>query len=358
MKAALLSTFGSPLTIETLPNPQIGTGEVVVDIVAAPVVPYAAEVLSGTRQYLLALPAVPGPGAIGKVRAIGPDATRLMIGDWVYCDPTVRSRDDAPFSDITLQGLSARGPGGQKLQQHFRHGAWAEQMLLPTENAIPLGEIADDAAGAWCKLGSFLVPYGGLRAANLQAGETVLINGATGNFGSAGVAVALAMGARCVIATGRNEATLRALADRFGARLRTVSISGDEEVDRRAMQAAAGPIDCVLDILPPAAAPSQARAAIMAVRPYGRVVLMGGIGMQGGGELEIPYVWIMRNCVNIIGQWMYERDAPARMVALIRGGLIDLSNYGITRFDLDQANEAVAHAADAPDPFYMTVLQM
>ena len=57
-------------------------------------------------------------------------------------------------------------------------------------------------------MGTLLVPYGGFAAANLQAGETVLVSGATGNFGSAAVAVALAMGAACVVAPGRNEQVL------------------------------------------------------------------------------------------------------------------------------------------------------
>ena len=109
MKAAVLNAFGSPLAIETRPEPRLGTGEVIVDIVASRVLAYANEVLSGERKYLLELPVVPGPGAIGRIRATGPDATRLRPGDWVYCDPTVRSRDDARCPDITLQGLSAGG---------------------------------------------------------------------------------------------------------------------------------------------------------------------------------------------------------------------------------------------------------
>ncbi len=36
-------------------------------------------------------------------------------------------------------------------------------------------------------------------------------------------------------------------------------------------------IDCVLDLLPPAANATQVRASLMTVRPYGRVVLMGGV---------------------------------------------------------------------------------
>ena len=66
-------------------------------------------------------------------------------------------------------------------------------MRLPTENAVPIGAIDAKDAGRWCTMGTLLVPYGGFLAAELQAGETVLVNGATGSFGSAAVAVALAM---------------------------------------------------------------------------------------------------------------------------------------------------------------------
>ena len=84
-------------------------------------------------------------------------------------------------------------------------GAWAEQLKTPTENVFAIGPIAPPDAARWCALGAMLVPYGGLLAAGLQAGETLLVNGATGGFGGAAVAVALAMGAGRVIATG--EAT-------------------------------------------------------------------------------------------------------------------------------------------------------
>src|SRR3954470_6090756 len=310
MKAAVLNAFGSPLAIETVPEPQLGTGEVIVDVAASRVLAYANEVLSGERKYLLELPIVPGPGAIGRIRATGPDATRLRPGDWVYCDPTVRSRDNALSPDIALQGLTGGSEGGMRLQRYFHDGAWAEQMRLPTENAIPIGDIDEKDAVRWCALGTLLVPYGGFLAANLQAGETVLVNGATGAFGSAAVAVALGMGAQCVVATGRNEKTLADLVRRFGARVQTVRMQGHEDDDRaRIMQGAPGPIDCVLDILPPAATPMQVRTAILSVRPHGRVALMGGVGMQGGPGLDLPYPWMMRNCISIHGQWMYPPHA-------------------------------------------------
>ena len=352
MKAAVLNAFGSPLAIETVPEPLLGTGEVIVDVAASRVLAYANEVLSGERKYLLELPIVPGPGAIGRIRATGPDATRLRPGDWVYCDPTVRSRDNARSPDIALQGLTGGTEAGLRLQRYFHDGAWAEQMRLPTENAVPIGDIDEKDAGRWCALGTLLVPYGGFLAANLQAGEIVLVNGATGSFGSAAVAVALGMGAQCVIATGRNEPTLDQLTQRFGARVRTVPMRGHEADDRaRILQAARGPIDCVLDILPPAANAVQVRTAILAVRPYGRVVLMGGVG------LELPYPWMMRNCITLHGQWMYPPHAATLMAGLVRAGLVDLDHFEIMAFGLDRANEAVAHAAANAGPFKMTVIE-
>lgn len=358
MKAAVLKALGSPLAIETVPAPELGTGEVIVDVMASRVLAYAGEVFSGARHYLLELPIVPGPGAIGRVSAAGPDATRLRPGDWVYCDPTVRSRDGGLSPDIALQGLTGGTDAGMRLQRYFHDGAWAEQMRLPTENAVPIGEIKQEDAARWCALGTLLVPYGGFLAAQLQAGEIVLVNGATGGFGSAAVAVALGMGAQCVVATGRNERALAELAERFGGRIRTVPMRGDETDDRaRILKTAPGPIDCVLDILPPAASASQVRTAILAVRPFGRIVLMGGVGMLGGAGLDLPYPWMMRNCITLQGQWMYPPNAALLMAGLIRAGLVDLDLFEVTTFDLDRANEAVAHAAAHAGPFRMTVIR-
>jgi alcohol dehydrogenase len=95
---------------------------------------------------------------------------------------------------------------------------------------------------------------------------------------------------------------LEELVRRFGPHVRPVKLVGDEAVDRESMrQAAPGPIECVLDLLPPSASTTTVRAAMMTVRPYGRVILMGGVGMLGGPGLDIPYTWIMRNLVTARG---------------------------------------------------------
>lgn len=358
MRAAVLEEFGAPLVVEERPDPVVGTGEVVVDVVATAVLPYAGEVFRGERRYALGLPVIPGLGGVGRVRAVGPDATRLAVGDWVHCDPTVRSRDDARTPDITLQGWSARGEGGRRLQEYYGNGTLAQQVLVPTENAVPLGPVDPGRAAGWCALGLCLVPYGGLLAGGLQAGETVLVSGATGNYGSAGVAVALAMGAGVVVAPGRNRAVLAELDRRFGSRVRTVVLGGDEDDDRERLRGAApGPIDLVLDLLPPSAGVTAVRAAAMTVREYGRVVLMGGVGMLGGDDLALPYPWIMRNSITIRGQWMYRPEANAGLVALARSGLLDLDRFAVTEFGLDDVNDAVAHAEKGGGRFALTVVR-
>ena|SRR2546425_11415803 len=82
MRAAMLKAFGQPLTLEDIPEPVPAAGEVLVRVLATPVLAYAQEVFTGERNYALVLPLVPGSGAIGLVEKTGPDATRLQPGIW------------------------------------------------------------------------------------------------------------------------------------------------------------------------------------------------------------------------------------------------------------------------------------
>lgn len=357
MRAAVLNAFGAPLDIHTLPDPVLGTGEVIVDVVAAGVASYAANVFNGSRNYRLELPVVPGPGGVGRIRETGPDATKLKPGDWVFVDSTIRSRDNIANPGQILLGWTYRTPAALPLHRYYHHGSFAEQMLVPTENATPIGRIEAADAGRWTALGRLLVPFGGLLAGGLQAGETLLVNGATGGFGGAGVAVALAMGAGRVVATGRNVRALEDLAERFGTRVRTVQFTGDEARDRQSIcDTAGGPIDMVLDFLPREASAAQVRAAVLAVKLGGRVILMGGLRGEEG-NLGLNYNWLMHNETTVRGVWMYSKDAIPRMVQMVRAGLIDLGQFELTEFGLDNANEAVAHAAANAGPRQLTVLR-
>lgn len=381
MKAAIFKAIGQPLTIEDIPEPVPGAGEVLARVLAAPVLAYTQEVFTGQRHYPLLLPLAPGCGAVGIVEKIGPDATRLKPGQLVFCDPTVRSRDDAVSPDIMLQGWVAPGEGPQKLQAHFRHGSFAEKMLLPLENAFSLEHLRsiDPAKLTW--LNTLLVPYGGLLAAGLQPGQVILVNGATGHFGSAAVAIAVAMGAARVVAPGRNEQALNTLVRQFGSRVRPVLLSEDEATNskrfteaaegsspiysayslseneamnrKRFMEAAEGPIDCLLDLLGPVHDSAPTRRGILAVRPGGTVVLMGGVQ----ASLDIPYNYVMRNNLVIRGQWMCPRHAPVLLVELISSGLLSLEPFSVSTFPLEQVNQAVQYAHDYGGAFQLTVLK-
>lgn len=357
MRAAVLTEFGAPLTVREVPVPAAGGGEVLVDVLATCVLPYAAEVFGGERNYPLVPPVVPGLGGVGRVVGVGPDATRLRPGDLVWCDPTVRSRDDALTPDITLQGWSSRGEGGARLAAHLHDGSFAGSMRVPTENVFPLPAAAGADPARWAALAVHAVPYGGLLAGGFEPGETLLVSGATGNFGGSAVAVALAMGAGLVVAPGRNRAALDLLAGRFGPRVRPVPLTGDEDADRTAMSAAAdGPVDMVIDLLPPGAPTSVVRAAAMTVREYGRIVLMGGVGMLGGDDFALPYPWIMRNSITVRGQWMCPRAANVGIIRLASSGALDLASEDVRSFPIEAVNEAVAHAAAHPAAFDRTVL--
>jgi len=352
MKAAVLNAFGQALAIETRPDPTPGPGSVVVDVAAAGVTGYADRVFDGSRNYRLELPAVPGPGGIGRVRAVGPDATRLQPGDWVFCEPTIRARDEV--ADTILQGWTYRTDAALPLHLLYRDGSYAEQMMVPTENVTRIGDIDPADAGRWCGLSRLLVPYGGLWAGDLKPGETLLVSGATGGFGGAGVAVALAMGAGRIVATGRNAETLANLAARLGPRVRPVAMTGDEAADRQAIaDAAASPIDMVLDFLPREASRTQLHANLMAVRHGGRIMLMGGVR----AELGLDYNWLMHREITLRGVWMYPPEAVPRMVAMIRASLIDLGQFDLAEFPLDDANAAVAYAAANAGPRQLTVLR-
>ena len=93
MRAALFRKVGDLPEVTEVPDPTANPGDVIVDVVAAPILAYAGEVFSGKRPMLFELAFVPGTGAVGRIRSVGAGTTMFKSGDWVYCDPTLRARD-------------------------------------------------------------------------------------------------------------------------------------------------------------------------------------------------------------------------------------------------------------------------
>ncbi|GJJ76424.1 hypothetical protein EMPS_08783 [Entomortierella parvispora] len=339
-----------------LPIREPAAGEAVVEILAAHVRSYVSENLSGERPFRSIPPMVPGNGGIGVIRAIGPGNTLLEVGQLVAIDPAIRARDNAISPDTIIMGFYAAGPGGKSLHSVWKNGTWAEKAVIPFEVLFPIPPSLQEKyeVHTLASLPGYCISYGGLWD-SLSPGETIAITGATGPFGASTVAVALAMGARRVIASGRNEATLKTYVEKFGPRVVPLVTTGDEAQDTANFKKAAGEgyeIDVSFDILPPTAPFATARAAINAVRTNGTVVLMGGVR----ANIEFPYSQLVFNNLTIKGRFMNSRSAVVQLLAMMEAGLLDPMLIEYKTFCLDQIEESLQWAKTHAGPFEATVL--
>jgi NADPH:quinone reductase-like Zn-dependent oxidoreductase len=135
------------------------------------------------------------------------------------------------------------------VKPEFPFGGMAEKTLVETENCIPLPDEVDDVtAAAIANPGMSSMAALKSRAA-LKAGETVLVNGATGAAGKLAVQIAKHLGAKKIIATGRDSATLEKLKG-LGVDV-TINLTLDPKLleEAFAQQISGGGIDVVLDYL-------------------------------------------------------------------------------------------------------------
>jgi alcohol dehydrogenase len=135
-----------------------------------------------------------------------------------------------------LIGVTSPGGVGDALQRSWKDGTLAEYALFPAQVVTPIEGFDDDDLPQLTTNTRCVVPYGGLVRGRLAAGETVIVNGATGAYGAAAVLVALAMGASCIVAAGRNREMLSQLVKAGGARVSPVVLSGDVEKDSAALR--------------------------------------------------------------------------------------------------------------------------
>ncbi|KAL7928546.1 putative isopropanol dehydrogenase [Trichoderma chlorosporum] len=351
-KALVLRSRDQPLALETIPRPRAKAGEAVVRILGAGIVDYMSEILDGSRPYPLSLPMIPGSTAIGRIDEVGGDAVELNSGDLVFCDITIRARDNPNIS--ILFGVHG---GGSEASRKLMDGEWrdscfAEYAKFPLENVYRLNEnllmrkmgynISDLSVFPCC-----LVPFGGLSDIDVLPGETVIVAPATGRYGGAAVTVALAMGAT-VIAAGRNEKALNQLATIYAGskRLRTVTMSGNEETDVAALKLAAGNpagADACIDLSPPAAGSSVLATSIAALRPFGRCAIMGG----SSANINISYLQIMFNSIRLQGRFMYTREHIIRLIQMVESGLLPVgaaAGMKAEKYGMDSIYEALSAA--------------
>jgi alcohol dehydrogenase len=333
------------LRFDTVETPKPAPDGVVVRIEAGMVLSYTGKVLSGSVPYSLPpMPFVPGTNAIARVVAAGDNVTHVRSGDRVFLSPHLRG--DVPNSEPPqiLIGLTAMAttPEALALQARWRDGVFAEIAHWPAACITPLAGLDDKPSTELIGLAKLIVPFGGLQRSGLRGGHTIVINGATGYFGSGAVMLAVAMGAARVVAVGRKQAALEALREVFGPRVVPAVVSGDAAKDLAIIRhAAGGGADVVLDLLGAAKNTSTTLASLRALNRGGRLVLMGSAEVP----LELSFREMLANDWEVVGQFMYERTAPGQLAALAAGGLLDLKKIAVTTFALADFQRAVEAAA-------------
>jgi alcohol dehydrogenase len=345
MKAWRLDRLGGTLRLEDAPIAEPRIGGVVVRVEASALMSYLKAYVEGRLPIYSPPdgPFTPGGNAIGTLHAIGPEVYHVKAGQRVVISSHIVAGENAPETAQFLLGITA-GPAGKALQADWRDGTLAEYAHVPKSCVTPVEGLNAVSAAQLSVLPRFAVPYGGLSHGRLAAGETIVVTGATGAYGSAAVLLSLALGAGRVVAAGRNGKALDALAQLGGSRLATVALSGDVEADAKALRAAAGGGGrMAFDMVGGAQDPNATLAALKSLRHGGRLVLMGSMTVP----LPISYLDVMLNNLEIIGQFMYPQDTFMRLIELVRAGLLDLRAIRVRPFDLEALPEAMEAAAAA-----------
>ena len=189
-----------------VPEPAVGPGEVLVELVATSVNPIDWKVRSGARQkdFPQQLPAIPGRDVSGIVREVGRDIRHFRPGDRVV---GMANATYAQFVSVPGEALA-----------HLPDGVDAVDAA-----AIPLVALTGDQ----------LVRL----TARVTGGETVLVSGALGSVGRAAVHAAKKLGARVIAGVRANRLAEAASLDVFKA----VAIDDDAAV------ASLEPLDAVAD---------------------------------------------------------------------------------------------------------------
>ncbi len=344
MKAWRLEGLGGRLSLEDIPVPAPRPGSVLVRVEASALMSYLKAYVEGRLPFYNPPvgPFTIGANAVGTVAAVGRDVWRLQPGQRVVVSSHFVARENVEDPAQILIGLTA-GVDSERMLADWADGTLAEFALAPAEAVTPVDGLAVDFARL-ASISRFIVPFGGLLRGRLAAGETLLVNGATGAYGTAAVLLGVAMGAARVVAVGRNPSALAAVATAAGPRVQTVALTGDVAADAEAIRAASGGgAHIAFDMVGGAGDPRSTLAGLTSLRRNGRLVLMGSMTV----DLPVPYTRVMLNNWEILGQFMYPANAYRRLIELVRSGLLDLGAIRPRVFALAALPEAMEAAAAA-----------
>jgi NADPH:quinone reductase-like Zn-dependent oxidoreductase len=263
MHAALVEDFNRPPRYGETSLPVANEGEVLLKVRAAALSNLVRSQANGSHySSATTLPFTPGNDGVGVTAA---------EGERVYF-------------------LSPRAP----------YGSMAEYTVVSRAMTIPVPANIDDVDAA--ALGNpGLATWGSLLGrAKLQAGEGVLINGATGIAGKQAIQVAKYLGASKIIATGRNQEALKAL-QVLGVN-ETISLKQPEESLLRSFRSALSGVQVVLDFLWGSSAELILKAAAGHGSPEGEPrIRFVQIGSMGGSTITLPAQLLRSSGVELLG---------------------------------------------------------
>jgi alcohol dehydrogenase len=346
MKAWRLSRLGGDLTYEDVPVPKVRPGSVLVKVESSALMSYMKPYVEGKLPPYHAPDGsfTPGGNCVGIVQDVGQDVWHLKAGQRVLLSSLFSSTENVQDPARMLIGVTSFGRVSEKMQADWPDGSLAEYALLPASSVVPAEGFDDVPASRLSAATRFVVPYGGLVRGRLAAGETIIVNGATGAYGSAAVLLALAMGAGRVVAAGRNAEKLKAIAELGGKAVTPVALRGDVKADADALLAASqGSADLAFDMIGGAQDAKSTLAALNALRSEGRLVLMGSLMV----DLPVPYLQLMIKGIELIGNFMHRPGAFRNVLALAKAGHLDLSAIKAKVFPLSELSPAMDEAANA-----------
>ncbi|MFC9359615.1 NADPH:quinone oxidoreductase family protein [Rhodococcus sp. NPDC057014] len=313
MRAALVKEFGPPstLVVEEVPDLVPGPGEVVIEVGASSINFPDILVVEGTYQNLPTRPFSPGKEAAGRVIGVGEGVDRIAVGQRV----------------LTL----------------VEYGCYAEQLVVPEDLVMEIPDSLGYEQAAAAGLVYSTAHFGLLRRGQLKPGETVLVTGAGGGVGSAGVQLAKACGAR-VVALAQDEAKAE-LARRQGADVVLTSTPDTLRDDLLAATDGKG-VDVVLEML----GGDFLTQIIRATAWEGRIVI---VGFASGGQNPIKPGHILVKSISVVGlQSSDYRDRDPALTRATMAEIFDLLDQGKldaavdTTFPLDEVGDALQYVKD------------
>src|SRR6516225_7620567 len=176
MKAVRIQRFGSPevISLDDVPKPEAGNGEVVVQVKAAGIGPWDALIRSGKSVLSQPLPLILGSDLSGVVDSVSAGVERLQVGDEVF--GVTNERFTGAYAEYAVAKAAMIAPKPKTL------------------NHVHAASVPVVAVTAWQMVFDF---------AQLS-GQTVLIHGGAGNVGAYAVQLAKRAGA-VVIATASHD---------------------------------------------------------------------------------------------------------------------------------------------------------